>query len=855
MMQQYVQMKEQYKDYILMYRLGDFYEMFFDDAIIASKELDIVLTGRDCGMDERAPMCGIPYHSVDGYIARLVQHGYKVSVCEQVKDPVTNDVTHREVVRMITPGTVTDPDMLDESKNNYIVGAFAERGKICLCFVDISTGDMFLSGPYKITDPTVINELGKYSPREIYASKEASGADLIKEYLTASAGCMLTLGEKCETSKELLEKQMGADINSLGLSDNALAVDTAGSLLKYLFDTQLCSLDHIKKLTLTGETSYMQIDLSTWRNLEIVETMRFKEKKGSLLGVLDKTQTAMGARLLRNFLEKPLTDVDRIRARQCAVRDFYENNIERSEIRDLLSGIRDIDRLLTKVVYGSVNPKDIKNLSASFSSLPRIFEILRGGKFGSAYMKDLLHGADELSDITEHINAAVKDEPPIAMKDGGIIREGYDREVDELRILLTDAKRIMANLEASEKEKTGIKTLKVGFNKVFGYYIEVPNGSKDLVPDTYIRKQTLVGGERFITPELKEIEEKLLTAHDDLVDLEYKLFTELVSGVKECVDRIKASSRAVAHIDVLTTLAEVAVKNGYTCPAVNNDNVIDIKDGRHPVVEKMLRNEVFVPNDTLLNSDDCRMAIITGPNMAGKSTYMRSVALITLLAQIGSFVPASSATIGVADKIFTRVGAADDLASGQSTFMVEMNEVAYILKNATKKSLLIFDEIGRGTSTYDGMSIARAVLEHVAEKIKAKSLFATHYHELVALENTLEGVKNFNVAAKKRGNTITFLRKIVPGGTDDSYGIDVARLAGVPDAVIERAQEVLKEIESEQPKIVIERENRSEETDLFSSAASDEIIERLKKLDPTVLTPIEAMNELYSLVQKAKNED
>ena len=648
---------------------------------------------------------------------------------------------------------------------------------------------------------------------------------------------------------------MGADVNSLGLSDNALAVDTAGSLLKYLFDTQLCSLDHIKKLTLTGEASYMQIDLSTWRNLEIVETMRFKEKKGSLLGVLDKTQTAMGARLLRNFLEKPLTDVDRIWARQCAVRDFYENNIERSEIRDLLSGIRDIDRLLTKVVYGSVNPKDIKNLSASFSSLPRIFEILRGGKFGSAYMKDLLHGADELSDITEHINAAVKDEPPIAMKDGGIIREGYDREVDELRILLTDAKRIMANLEASEKEKTGIKTLKVGYNKVFGYYIEVPNGSKDLFPDTYIRKQTLVGGERFITPELKEIEEKLLTAHDDLVDLEYKLFTELVSGVKECIDRIKASSRAVAHIDVLTTLAEVAVKNGYTCPAVNNDNVIDIKDGRHPVVEKMLRNEVFVPNDTLLNSDDCRMAIITGPNMAGKSTYMRSVALITLLAQIGSFVPASSATIGVADKIFTRVGAADDLASGQSTFMVEMNEVAYILKNATKKSLLIFDEIGRGTSTYDGMSIARAVLEHVAEKIKAKSLFATHYHELVALENTLEGVKNFNVAAKKRGNTITFLRKIVPGGTDDSYGIDVARLAGVPDAVIERAQEVLKEIESEQPKIVIERENRSEETDLFSSAASDEIIERLKKLDPTVLTPIEAMNELYSLVQKAKNED
>lgn len=854
MMQQYVEMKKQYKDYILMYRLGDFYEMFFDDAVIASKELDIVLTGKDCGLDERAPMCGIPYHSVDGYISRLVQHGYKVSVCEQIKDPVTNDVTHREVVRMITPGTVTDPEMLDESKNNYIVGAFCEKGRLCLCFVDISTGDMFLSGSYKLSDPTIINELGKYSPREIYASPEACETEPIKNYIASSAGCMLTRGETCPNAKELLEKQMGQTVGKLGLADNALAAETAGSLLKYLFDTQLCSLDHIKKLTLTGEYAYMQIDLSTWRNLEIVETMRFKEKKGSLLGVLDKTQTAMGARLLRNFLEKPLTNVDEINGRQGAVRDFYENNIERSELRDLFSGIRDIDRLLTKVVYGSVNPKDVKNLATSFSSLPRIFEILRGGKFGSAYLKNLLRGADELSDITEHIEAAINDDPPVAMKDGGIIREGYNSEVDELRVLLTDAKRIMVGLETSEKEKTGIKTLKVGYNKVFGYYIEVPNGSKDIVPDTYIRKQTLVGGERFITPELKEIEEKLLTARDDLVALEYKLFSELVLGIKECIERIKASSRAVAYIDVLTTLAEVAVKNGYTCPTVNSDSVIDIKNGRHPVVEKMLKNEVFVPNDTYLDTSDCRMAIITGPNMAGKSTYMRSVALITLLAQIGSFVPASSATVGVADKIFTRVGAADDLASGQSTFMVEMNEVAYILKNATKKSLLIFDEIGRGTSTYDGMSIARAVLEYVAKKIKAKSLFATHYHELVALESTVEGVKNFNVAAKKRGNTITFLRKIVPGGTDDSYGIDVARLAGVPEVVIDRAQEVLKEIESEQPKVVIKREEKNEEPDLFNAVASDEITERLKNIDPTVLTPIEAMNELYALVQKAKNQ-
>lgn len=853
MMKQYVEMKKQYKDYILMYRLGDFYEMFFDDAVIASKELDIVLTGRECGLEERAPMCGVPYHSVDTYIARLVQRGYKVSVCEQIKDAVTNEVTNREVVRMITPGTVTDPEMLDATKNNYIVGAFGENKKICLAFVDISTGEFFLSATRKADDSVIVSELGKYSPREIFANEEASKNPQINRYIEASDGCILTLGEENKDSAKLLTSQMDASLEDLGLATSPLLVKTAGSLLQYLFETQLCDLSHIKRITLTNDDSYMELDLSTWRNLEIVETMRFKEKKGSLLGVLDFTKTPMGARLLRRYLEKPLTSVAQICGRQGAVRDFYENNIERTKIRELLGGIKDIDRILTKVVYGSVNPRDMRNLAASFEHLPEIFSIAKSQCMGSAYLKSLLAKADDLSDITAKINDTIKEDPPIAMKEGGIIRDGFSEEVDNLRTLLTDSKQILADLEASEKEKTGIKNLKVRYNKVFGYYIEVPNGGKDSVPEEYIRKQTLVNCERFITPELKEIERKLLSAGDDLKDLEYKLFSQLTEAVAQCLDRIKYASRIVARLDACSNLAEVAIKNSYVCPEVNSSKIINIKNGRHPVVEKVLKNEMFIPNDTYLDTDNDRMAIITGPNMAGKSTYMRSVALITLMAQIGSFVPCDSASIGVVDKIFTRVGASDDLASGQSTFMVEMNEVAYILKNATKNSLLIFDEIGRGTSTYDGMSIARAVLEYVAEKISAKSLFATHYHELVALENTVKGVRNYNVAAKKRGNSITFLRKIVPGGTDDSYGIDVARLAGVPEAVIERAEKVLEEIESEQPKTVIVKQQEQEEINLFNTFVGDEIVDELKGIDPTVLTPIEAMNTLYRLVQKAKS--
>ena len=855
MMQQYVETKAKYSDYILLYRLGDFYEMFFEDAIIASKELDIALTKRDCGMDEKAPMCGVPYHSVDSYIARLVSKGYKVTICEQIKDPSTDEVLRREIVRMITPGTVTEPAALDERKNNYIVGVFSENNKMCLCFVDISTGEILLSEEYKSEDSKIINELGKRNPKEIYANKAAADSKVIKDY-SSKSGCVITLGKGCENCSDIIEKQMEKPLSELGLEGRNLLILTFGSLLSYLHQTQLCDLTHVKNLTLNMSGSYMEIDFSTWRNLEIVETLRYKEKKGSLLNVVDKTQTAMGARLLRRYFEKPLMSVLEITLRQDAVKSFYSKTIERAELRELLGKIKDVERLLTKVVYKTINPREMKSLSTSFEVLPKIKEILKTSNFPSAYLQSVTDKFDDLADLYQIIDSAVCENPPLSAKDGFIIKDGYSADVDEYRRLLSDAKSIIAELETSEKQKTGIKNLKVGYNKVFGYYIEVSNSNKDSVPDTYIRKQTLVNGERFITPELKEIEGKLLHANERVVQLEFDLFSQLRQQIYENIERIRSASNIISSLDVLSSLAETAVKNNYVCPVVDDKNIIDIKDGRHPVVECMLNNDMYVANDTFLNCSSCKMAIITGPNMAGKSTYMRGVALITLLAQIGSFVPAKSATIGIADKIFTRVGASDDLASGQSTFMIEMNEVAHILKNATKKSLLIFDEIGRGTSTFDGMSIARAVLEYVARKINARSLFATHYHELIALENTVEGVKNFNVAAKKRGNNVIFLRKIVEGGTDDSYGIDVARLAGVPNEVIKRAEEILTSLESankiKMPEKVESSQKDREQLSL-GAVAYESIIEDLKNIDPTVLTPIEAMNVLYGLSKKAKD--
>ena len=854
MMKQYVEMKQMYKNYILMYRLGDFYEMFFEDAMIASKELDIVLTGRDCGLPERAPMCGVPYHSVDNYISRLVEKGYKVSVCEQVRDPKTNDVVGREVVRMITPGTVTDLNMLDAAKNNYIAAVFCDQKKVCTCFIDISTGDIYLSDEYSVKDPSVMNDLGKYAPRELYLNDAAQKLDSVKTY-SQTSGCTVTAAEACVDPEGEILRQLGKPVGELGLGQSSLMVQTLGGLFRYLHQTQLCDLTHVCNLTMIGSSSSMELDLFSWRNLEIVETMRSKEKKGSLLGVLDKTKTAMGARLLRHFLEKPSLSVVQITKRQRAVQDFCAKTVERAQIRDALDGVRDIDRLLTKVVYGTINPRDMKNLGESFSRLPEVFSCLKSEAFTAPYLKEILEQGDDLSDITSYIQQAICDTPPLAMKEGGIIRDGFDEKVDSLRHMLRDSKQIMAQLEAREKESTGIKNLKIGYNKIFGYYIEVSNSGKDLVPDTYIRKQTLVNGERYITPELKEIETSLLNANDQVVAREYELYTQLRKFVLDHLDRVKNASACVALIDVLASFAEVAVKNNYVCPVVDNGSVIDIKNGRHPVVEQMAKTEMFIPNDTYLDTDSNRMAVITGPNMAGKSTYMRATALITLMAQIGSFVPASSAVIGVTDKIFTRVGAADDLASGQSTFMVEMNEVAYILKNATKNSLLIFDEIGRGTSTFDGMSIARAVLEYVAEHIRAKSLFATHYHELIALEDSVPGVRNYNIAAKKDGKKILFLRKIIRGGTDDSYGIDVARLAGVPTAVVDRAEEILKTLESENKPVVFQSTPASEqpaELNLFDSDIKDSLIEELQNLDATVLTPIEAMNTLYSLSKRAK---
>ena len=853
MMRQYREMKAKYPDYILMYRLGDFYEMFFEDAITASRELDITLTGRDCGMEERAPMCGVPYHSVDGYIARLVAKGFKVSVCEQIKAEGTNDVVGREVTRIITPGTVTDPEMLDETNNNFIVALFAEQGKVALCAVDVSTGDIFLNDAVSVKDPVTETDLGKYQPREIYVNEESSKLPVVSAYLQRHEGCLLTRASVCEKAEEEVSGQLGLPFEQTGLESGALTTKTLGSLFHYLHETQLCSLSHIRNLTRVGAYTQMELDLSTWRSLEIVETMRTAEKKGSLLGVLDHTRTAMGARLLRQFLLRPLLDPLQIARRQDAVEDLFHDNILRANLKEELSSIKDVERLLTKVVYGTINPHEVRNLAVSFEPLPRIRQLLSAATLRSPYLKELTRNLDDLHDLTGHINERLCDDPPLSARDGKIIRSGFSSDVDELRLMLTDSKKILANLEAREKEETGISKLKIGYNKVFGYYLEVSNAFKDKVPETYIRKQTLVNGERFITPELKEIEAKLLSASDRVVELEARLFEELRSYLSENLERIKTTASVLSFLDVFASLAEVAVKHSYVRPVVNTSDVLDIKNGRHPVVEQMLRNDLFVPNDAYLNGADYRMAILTGPNMAGKSTYMRSVALIVLLAQIGSFVPATSASIGVVDKIFTRIGASDDLGAGQSTFMLEMTEVANILKNATKKSLLIFDEIGRGTSTFDGMSIARAVLEYVAEKIKARSMFATHYHELIALEKTVPGVKNYNVAAKKRGNTVIFLRKIVPGGTDDSYGIDVARLAGVPDEVIRNAEKILTELEAcRVPSTpVCTRPDEDAQISLTSSVA-DEILAELKTTDASVLTPIEAMNLLYNLSQKAR---
>ncbi len=854
MMQQYVNMKEEYKDAILFYRLGDFYEMFFDDAILASKELDITLTGRDCGLEERAPMCGVPFHSVDGYIARLVSKGHKVAICEQFKNENSKEVSERKVVRIITPGTVTEPGMLDEAKNSYILAINQIEKEITLCFADISTGEIYISDEYEISDPHFVNEITRFSPKEIYIKQELKNNLLIKNYVSMTNECTLSVCFNEKTDNDYIEIVNNHLKEDKLHGTNKKQIICFGFLLDYLHRTQLCDLKHLTDISLLGNRQYMELDSFTWRNLELTETMRSKEKKGSLLGLLDKTETPMGARLLRRFLEKPLTNVEDINKRLESVRTFTQNIFETGEISANLKYVKDTERLISKVVYDTITPRDIRSLIASLKVLPQIKHNLQDIKDNSSLLSFIYDEIGDHQELADHLDRAIKDTPPAITREGDFIKDGYNDRIDELRALRDNSAAVLAQMEADEKEKTGIKNLRFSYNKVFGYYIEVTNSYLNLVPDNYIRKQTLVNAERFITSELKELESKLLSAGDEIVSLELSLYEKIKELLRENTETIKRTSTAIAYLDVLVSFAEIAQKQNYCEPTVNYGNVLDIKNGRHPVIESILKNEVFVPNDVYLDTYENRSALITGPNMAGKSTYMRQTALITIMAQIGSFVPASSAVIGIVDKIFTRVGASDDLASGQSTFMVEMNEVAYILDNATSKSLLIFDEIGRGTSTYDGMSIARAVLEHVTEKIKARTMFSTHYHELTRLEGELIGLKNYNIAAKKKGQDILFLRKILRGGTDDSYGIDVARLAGVSNDVIKRAEKILQTLESDSPQIT-----KNKTVDDFQLALqpleNDEIIEELKKTDVTVLTPLEAMNVLYRLSEKAKNAE
>lgn len=865
MMQQYFKIKDLYKDAILFYRLGDFYEMFFEDAKTAARELELVLTGRDCGQEERAPMCGVPFHAADTYIARLVAKGYKVAVCEQMEDPaLAKGIVTRDVIRVVTPGTVTESIMLDETKNNYLASIYFKEDVAGVSFCDISTGELTVSqfSGADAADRTV-NALARFSPTELISNESLAENKKIRTYITRKVNIIASARPDdafdLKANAELIEKHFGKDLTGLGLPplEKSCAVNALGAMLSYLYDTQKNSLGNVTQINLYEEEKYLSLNAVARRNLELTETERRREKKGSLLWVLDKTKTAMGKRLLRSWIEAPLVSVSSIVYRQNAVEELFSDMPLRSELFEHLSGINDLERIATRVVYGSANAKELRSLWQTLSVLPSIKEKLSGAK--THMLSDINADIDPLETIRELIDSALVDEPPFSVRDGGMIRDGWNAELDELRGIVSGGKGFLAKIELDEQERTGIKKLKIGYNRVFGYYIEVLNSFKDQVPEHYIRKQTLTNAERFITPELKELEAKVLGAQERIVKLEYELFCEVREKVAAAQMRLRLTARAIAQLDVLCSLAQTAVNNNYTRPLVEDSDVIDIKNGRHPVVEKFLDGAPFVPNDTLLDSGENRTAIITGPNMAGKSTYMRQVAIIVLMAQMGSFVPASGAVIGIVDSIFTRVGASDDLVGGQSTFMTEMSEVASILSSATPKSLIILDEIGRGTSTYDGMSIARAVLEYTSDKKKlgAKTLFATHYHELTELEGKLDGVKNYNTSVKKRGDDITFLRRIVRGGADGSYGIEVAKLSGVPQTVVNRAKVILKELEADgfptaKPSGVPaagRQEEESGQLGLFASI-NDQVIEELKMLDVNTLTPIEALTKLYEIKQK-----
>jgi len=858
MMQQYFEIKQQHQEYILMYRLGDFYEMFFDDAETVSRELDLTLTGRDCGQEERAPMCGVPFHSAESYIARLINKGYKVAICEQTEDPAqAKGLVRREVIRMITPGTVMESSMLDEGRNNFICAVYIDSRGCGVCFCDISTGECYgmqtMGGG---AADTLLNELGRFMPRELVLSdgafSDARVAAFAKDRLSAAVEQGGEWRFVYETAIQTVEKQFSVELTE----EQELLARAAGGLLSYLYETQKNDLSHLRVLQVYENSQFMELDLTARRNLELTASLRTGEKRGSLLWVLDHTKTAMGARLIRQWLEKPLVSVAQIRERQNGVKAFYDDRMTRDELQKLLGEVYDMERIIGRIVYGTANGRDLRALAQVCALLPQIRQLTES--LDSRCLQRLAAEIDLLEDIGSVIEAAIVDEPPFSIREGNVIRDGFSPEVDRLRSLVNGGAARMAAIESGERERTGIPKLKVGYNKVFGYYIEVTKSYISQVPQDYIRKQTLTNCERYITQELKELEGEVLSASDKLTALEYQLFTQLRETIAGHAHRVQSTSQAVAAVDVLCSFAKAAQKYNYTMPEVDDSDVIDIRDGRHPVVERVLEDELFVPNDTLLDCGDNRVYIITGPNMAGKSTFMRQVALICVMAQCGSFVPAASARIGICDRVFTRVGASDDMFSGRSTFMVEMNEVADILRHATKRSLLILDEIGRGTSTFDGMSIARAVLEYVASKkqLGARTLFATHYHELCELEDTTDGVKNYNIVVKKRGDDIIFIKKIVRGGANDSYGIQVAKLAGVPDSVIRRAKEVLVEIEMRTPAalpaMVAPQEEQQEDQMSLGGFAQAEIIQQLQQLQPDTLSPIEALQTLYELTKRAK---
>ena len=856
MMEQYFEIKNQYKDYLLFYRLGDFYEMFFDDAILASRELELTLTGRDCGEAERAPMCGVPYHSSEGYIGKLIEKGYKVAICEQTEDPaLAKGLVRREVVRIVTPGTVMQSGLLKEKQNNYLAAVYMTDFDCGVSFADISTGQVFATSlcGASITS-RLLNELGTYRPSEVVANAPASSLYEIEKFVEEKLGAMLTRGDSVKFDYELAREKVAEQFNNAAdenMLENRVLVSSLGALLAYIAETQKTDISYINDLNVYSDGQYLEMDINTRRNLELTETMRTKEKKGSLLWVLDKTKTAPGARLLRNWVEHPLLSAKNITRRQKAVAELASDFMIREEMSDLLSGVLDLERLIARTVYGTANAKDLRAIRNSIAVLPELREILERCKCDE--LSSIYAELDLLDDIFEKIDKAISEDPPFSVREGSIIREGFDPDVDKLRSIMKDGKSWIQRIADEEKEKTGIKTLKVSYNKVFGYYIEVSKSYVNDVPERYIRKQTLVNGERYITQELKDMEATILGAADKVCSLEYEIFCGVRDYVAQNSARVQKVATLLATVDVYLSLATVAVKNSYVCPEVDESDVIDIKDGRHPVVEQFVKDTYFVPNDALLDTKHNRLMLITGPNMAGKSTYMRQIAEITVMAQIGSFVPAREARVGVVDKLFTRVGASDDLASGQSTFMLEMNEVAYILANATKKSLIIYDEVGRGTSTFDGMSIARAIVEYTAgKKIGAKTLFATHYHELTTLENELDGVVNYNIAAKKRGDNITFLRKIVRGSTDDSYGIEVAKLAGIPNEVIKRAKEVLASVEKTAKALsTFEKVEEKDDTLItMDDFVNDQVIEELRAVDLNTLSPYEAMSFLFSLKKR-----